>query len=141
MKTFCQDIVSYNREQAAGNPNQNIITVVMHQMKTDIGGAIKWVADYHRETQRKFLDGLKRVPSWNQEIDCQVQQYLNGLANWVRANECWSFEAGRYFGSKGLEYKKTRLVPLLPRIKPMQDELSSRRENTMVYLVDELKSR
>ena len=113
----------------------------MHQLSTDIIGVINLVADYHRETQRKFLDGLKRLPSWNQEIDLQVQQYLNGLANWVRASECWSFEAGRYFGSKGSEYKKTRLVPLLPRIKPMQDELSARRENTMVYLVDELKSR
>ena len=36
----------------------------MHNMSTDFEGAMKWVVEYHSEVQRKFLDGLKRVPSW-----------------------------------------------------------------------------
>ena len=47
-----------------------------------------------------------------------MAEYLNGcLANWPRGNTCWHFESQRYFGSKGLEYQKTRWVPLLPKAK------------------------
>ena len=76
-------------------------------MKLDLEGAMKWAADYHSGSRRKFLEGLKKVPSWGEEIDIQVQQYLNGIACWPRGNYCWSFESGRYFGNKGLDYQKT----------------------------------
>ena len=70
----------------------------MHNMETDLEGAIQWAVDYHDRIQQIFLEGLRGVPSWGDKIDNQVKQYLFGLANWPRGNSCWSFEGGRYFG-------------------------------------------
>ena len=104
-------------------------------MKTDLKGAFRWAADYHTTVEQKYLLGLKRVPSWGHEIDYQVQLYLGGLAYWPRGNDSWSFESGRYFGSKGIECQKTRVVPMLPRVNIEKKSCS---EFTVIYLIDEL---
>ena len=107
----------------------------MHNMETDLEGAIQWAVDYHDRIQQDFLEGLRRVPSWGNKIDNQVKQYLFGLANWPRGNSCWSFEGGRYFGKKGLDYQRTRLVPLLSKLSPTNETLPHYGENAEVYLV------
>ncbi|PPQ98466.1 hypothetical protein CVT26_013867 [Gymnopilus dilepis] len=127
------DIASYNKEQATGDDRHNILTVVMHQFNVDLEGAMQWVVEYHKEVERRFLDGLKRVPSWGPKIDAQMEEYIYGLANWPRCNDCWNFESGRYFGNKGLEIQKSRLVPLLPKNLP---DSHLRRENVIVPLVE-----
>ncbi|KAJ3860026.1 terpenoid synthase [Lentinula novae-zelandiae] len=114
------DIASYNKEQANGDDHHNILTVVMHQLDTDLNGAMVWATTYHDEIETKFLDGLKYVPSWGDDLDGQIQQYLTGLANWPRCNDCWNFESGRYFGKNGKEIQRTRKVPLLPKSKRVQ---------------------
>ncbi|KAJ3563357.1 hypothetical protein NP233_g8992 [Leucocoprinus birnbaumii] len=134
------DICSYNKEQAVGDDRHNILTIAMRQFNLDFHGAMDWVLNYHAEVEMKFLDGLKRVPSWGPDIDRQMKQYLYGLANWPRCNDCWNFESGRYFGSKGREIQKTRMVPLLPKVAPYMDS-SLRRENVVVPFIDELHSR
>ena len=96
---------------------------------------MEWVARYHEEVEAKFLDGLKRVPSWGKEVDDQVAEYIEHLANWPRCNDCWNFESGRYFGSKGLQIQKTRLVPLLLK-RPQNRNLH--KEDVVVPLIDEL---
>ncbi|KAG6825478.1 hypothetical protein H0H92_003608 [Tricholoma furcatifolium] len=131
------DIASYNKEQAVGDDRHNILTVAMRQFDIDFQGAMDWVVNYGKEVEMKFLDGLKRVPSWGPEIDQQMKQYLYGLANWPRANDSWNFESGRYFGSKGREIQKTRRVPLLPKITSGNDT-TLRREKVVVPFIDEL---
>ena len=110
----------------------------MHQLNTDFEGAMEWVVNYHTGVETRFLDGLKRIPSWGPEMDRQVQEYVTGLANWPRCNDCWNFESGRYFGSKGREIQKTRVVPLLPKATEARDDSSLRRENVVIPLVDAL---
>ncbi|KAI0695236.1 isoprenoid synthase domain-containing protein [Cytidiella melzeri] len=129
------DIASYNKEQAVGDDRHNILTIVMHQFDLPLPEAMKWVVKYHEETEAKFLDGLKRVPSWGKEVDDQVAVYIEHLANWPRCNDCWNFESGRYFGSKGLEIQKSRHVPLLPKRKQATD---LHKEDVIVPLVDEM---
>ncbi|KAG6905986.1 hypothetical protein DXG01_016457, partial [Tephrocybe rancida] len=131
------DIVSYNKEQAVGDDRHNILTIAMRQFDTDFQCAMEWIIKYHAEVEMKFIDGLKRVPSWGPEIDRQMEQYLYGMANWPRCNDSWNFESGRYFGSKGREIQKTRRVPLLPKLTPYQDT-SLRRENVIVPFIDTL---
>ena len=110
----------------------------MHQMKTDLDGAMKCAAEFYSKSRRKFLEGLKKVPSWGEEIDIQVQQYLNGIACWPQGNYCWSFESGRYFGNKGLEYQRTRLVPLLPKVNPVGGDAKDKPKCVSVYIVEEM---
>ncbi|KAL4067245.1 isoprenoid synthase domain-containing protein [Scleroderma yunnanense] len=114
------DMASYNREQGTGDENHNLITAIMHELRLDRSGAMTWAAAYHSEVEAKFTNGLRELPSWGSTLDLQLKQYLNGTANWARANYCWSYESQRYFGSKGPEIEKTRLVPLLPRTTPVQ---------------------
>lgn len=87
----------------------------MHELNTDIPGAMKWVDEYHDKLAAKFLSSLKKVPSWGKIIDDQVAIYVDGLGNWVRANDSWSFESQRYFGKRGLEVQEDRWVNLLPK--------------------------
>ncbi|KAH7928468.1 terpenoid synthase [Leucogyrophana mollusca] len=110
------DMCSYNREQATGDENHNLITAVMRELNIDLDSAMAWAANYHVELQHKFISGLKRVPSWGPTIDKHMQEYLDGMAYWARGNATWCFESERYFGKKGPEIQKTRMVPLLPKV-------------------------
>ncbi|TCD63220.1 terpene cyclase [Steccherinum ochraceum] len=132
------DMASYNKEQAMGDDRYNIITVVMRQFNTDFDGANHWVTKYHDELKANFLRTLTHVPSFgDQDKDAQVQMYLYGLANWPRCNVCWNFESGRYFGSKGLEFQETRMVPLLPKVEE-DTKVGLCGEAVVIPLVDEL---
>lgn len=104
----------------------------MHQFNTDLEGAMKWVVNYHEDVEAKFLDGLKRVPSFGPAVDKQLEEYIVAIAMWPRTNDCWNFESGRYFGSKGLEIQKTRYVPLLPKVK---GDPTLKKEKVVVPLV------
>ncbi|EJF62150.1 terpenoid synthase [Dichomitus squalens LYAD-421 SS1] len=111
------DIASYNREQGTGNDQHNIITVVIHHLGLNLDSAVEWAADYHKDAQRRFSDTMKLVPSFGPAVDRDLDTYIQRIAMWVRGNYCWLFEGGRYFGSRGAEYQKTRRVPLLPKRK------------------------
>ncbi|KAL7282972.1 terpenoid synthase [Trametes coccinea BRFM310] len=110
------DICSYNVEQARGDDSHNIVTVVMRQFNTDIQGAMDWIARYHDRLVDQFLHHYANLPSWGPEIDAQLRRYVDGLGNWVRANDCWSFESQRYFGKEGSKVQDSRVVALLPKV-------------------------
>jgi hypothetical protein len=48
-----------------------------------------------------------------------VNQYIDGLERWVRANELWSFESPRYFGTQGHRVQKNREIYMLPRVEAL----------------------
>jgi hypothetical protein len=106
-------------EQARGDDGHNIVTIVMHQHKTDIQGAMNWVYEYHKELEVKFMDLYENnVPKFGEPVDAQLARYVDGIGNMVRANYEWSFETERYFGKKGPEIEETRWVALLPKEGP-----------------------
>ncbi|KAG1742745.1 isoprenoid synthase domain-containing protein [Suillus paluster] len=110
------DMLSYNREQATGDENHNLVSAIMLELSLDRGGAMAWAARYHTDVEKKFIDGRSKVPSWGASTDALVKEYFDGIATWARANCCWSFEAQRYFGTMGPEIQQTRLVPVLPKV-------------------------
>ncbi|KAG2050379.1 terpenoid synthase [Suillus hirtellus] len=89
------DMMSYNKEQAAGNGFHNLISIIMLELDLDSGSAMAWAAHYHAEVQKRFIDGLAKVPSWGPSVDVLVKEYLNEEANWARANHSWSYESQR----------------------------------------------
>lgn len=113
--TVENDMLSWNREQASGNDHNSLITVVMLELGLEIGSAMGWAAAYHTKLKKRFIDGLAKIPSWGPSTDILVKEYLDGLGNWVRASNVWSFDIQRYFGTMSAEIQQTRLVPLLPR--------------------------
>ena len=108
----------------------------MNQFNTDFDGAMAWTIDYHKDVEKRFFDALTRLPSFGPKVDPDLAVYIEHLANWPRCNYCWNFESGRYFGSKGLEYQRTRLVPMLP--KRLRNAVL-RRELVEVPLIDMLE--
>lgn len=105
-------------EQARGDDAHNLVTVVMRQHNKDVRGAMEWIAELHEKLVKQFLDTLKMLPSWGPQIDDQVARYVDGLGNWVRANDSWSFESQRYFGLDGLEIEEGRWVVMTPKASP-----------------------
>jgi len=128
------DIASYNKEQASGDDRHNIITIVMRELNLDLAGAMAWAAEYHAEREEKFIQGLNFLPTFSPQVDTQLREYVLGLANWPRSNDCWNFESGRYFGSKGLEIQKTRRVKLMPKVQRDASRKTSEVEVTLVEL-------
>jgi hypothetical protein len=103
-------MVSYNKEQAAGSENHNLISTVMLELGLDRGGAIAWAAHYHAELQKRFIDGLAKIPSWGTSGDALVKEYVDGIAIWPRADTCWSYEGQRsYHLIFGMIHQLTRL--------------------------------
>lgn len=103
---------SYNIEQARGDDIHNIVSIVMNELNVNIHGALSWVEDYHRKLVSEVLLLVERSP-WTRESASDVSRYIEGILNWVRANDSWHFESHRYFGDNGLEIQKKRLVTLL----------------------------
>lgn len=101
-------------EKSRGLELHNSVELVMKERDLDIQGAIDWLERYAAGVHAGFLDNVAQLPSWGEETDKKVKVYVNGLAQWIRGNDDWTFESGRYFGSKGLEIQKTRVMTLLP---------------------------
>ncbi|KAJ7811924.1 terpenoid synthase [Mycena olivaceomarginata] len=104
------DMVSYKKEVLTNSADYNIT----------LRGAIKWIS--HRndelvgrflETKEDILNHRNGVPSWGEDIDIQVAKYIDGLGQWIRGHDEWSFNSERYFGDKGLEIQQTRTVKKL----------------------------
>jgi len=115
MIVLSNDLFSYNVEQARGDAGHNIITILMQELNLDLDSAVQWISDHFSELVDEFLALRNALPSWSYAIDMQVKQFVDGLGNWVRANDAWSFETGRYFLGKGAEVQKCRKVALLPQ--------------------------
>ncbi|KAL0568290.1 hypothetical protein V5O48_013701 [Marasmius crinis-equi] len=118
MIILCNDFCSYNVEQARGDDSHNIIRVIVDLYSTDIASALDYIASLHERLSHDFLELVPEVPKLgDDDLDIQVSAYVDGLGNWVRANDCWSFESHRYFGNQGLEIQAERVVKLLPKIQ------------------------
>ena len=88
----------------------------MKERGLNVQGSIDWLEQYAAGVHAKFLSNVEKLPSWGKDVDRRVKIYVDGLAQWVRGNDDWTFESGRYFGSKGLEIQKTRIMTFLPPI-------------------------
>ena len=104
-------------EKARGLELHNSVELVMHEQGLNVQGAIDWLERYAADVHAGFLDNVANMPSWGEDIDHRVKIYIDGIAQWVRGNDDWTFESGRYFGSKGLEIQKSRVMSLLPPSK------------------------
>ncbi|PPQ72274.1 hypothetical protein CVT26_006495 [Gymnopilus dilepis] len=106
------DIYSYAREKERGLESQNPIELLMAEKNLSVQGAIDYLAQYIAQVQAAFLDNVANMPSWGEDADRKVKMYIDGLAQWIRGNDDWSFEGGRYFGKRGAEIQKSRVVTL-----------------------------
>ncbi|KAK7731782.1 hypothetical protein SLS53_008603 [Cytospora paraplurivora] len=112
---IANDVLSYNKEQASGDDQHNLITIVMREKALEVQQAINWAAQLHTDMTEKFNRLFLQIPRWGGPLDWEVQTYMNGVAHWVGANVQWSYESERYFGKRGLEVRESRVLHLSPR--------------------------
>jgi hypothetical protein len=105
----------------------------MHHDNYSYDKAVEWVIAYNEEVEARFLETLKKVPSFGPEVDRELHEYTEHLANWPRASDCWSYEGGRYFGSKGLEIQKSRYVKTMSKFSDFD---RGHREQIQIPLVE-----
>ena len=108
-----QDLFSYDREQAKGDTHNMIATMMCHHGMT-LQEAVDFVGDLCKKSIDRFNEDRARLPSWGPEIDAQAQAYVQGLADWIVGSLHWSYDSERYFGKKGGQVKKGRIVELAP---------------------------
>ncbi|KAF8987524.1 isoprenoid synthase domain-containing protein [Cyathus striatus] len=106
------DLHSFPREHSRDRNCHNILTYVMLDKDVDLVAALSWVEMYAHEIIERFLSNIERVPSWDEVTDTKIKGYIDGISQWVRGCDDWSFEGRRYYQSKGLEVKETRMVVL-----------------------------
>jgi Delta6-protoilludene synthase len=68
----------------------------MHEFKMDLQTAIDWISGLHDDIASQFSCKWKEIPTFGGPVDREVRTYVDGLANWVRANNSWNFEVGFY---------------------------------------------
>ena len=95
-----QDIFSYNLEQLRGDDLHNLITCVMNEHHTDVNGAMLWVEDFLLGVAERFHAALAALPQWEEPLNSHVKAYCDGLGQWVRALDDWSFESERYLATR-----------------------------------------
>ncbi|KAJ6479121.1 terpenoid synthase [Mycena sanguinolenta] len=117
MILIANDIYSYNIEQARGDDRHNLVAIVMRTKNLSLVDTLDWISALHDRLVEKFLAAFRQVPLCDDaELNRQVHEFADGLGNWVRGYDAWSFESERYFGQKGKEVHATRMVDLLPKV-------------------------
>ncbi|KAH7303422.1 isoprenoid synthase domain-containing protein [Stachybotrys elegans] len=112
---IANDVLSYNKEQAVGDDEHNIVTVLMHKYHLDVQGGIDRAGELSDEKMERFYELYSQVPRYVGPIDLEIQTLVDGMAQCVSGVLHWSYESQRYFGKRGLDIKRTRRVRLLPR--------------------------
>lgn len=83
----------------------------------DVQGAVDWAGDMHADMAKRFNKLFLELPQYGDPIDRDVRAFMEGVGHWTGGNVQWSFESGRYFGSRGLEVMATRSLRLSPKLK------------------------
>lgn len=96
----------------------------MREHDLELQEAINTVGDMCFSVLNDFQRYKRQLPSWGQ-IDSDLSRYIAGLENWMIGCLHWGYMSGRYFGSEGLEIKKTGVVKLWPRRMEYVRELLS----------------
>jgi Delta6-protoilludene synthase len=112
---YLQDMYSYNREQSQDDADHNFVTVVMHSLGMDVANAMAFTGRRHEQLASEFVQLWQASKDSLRSDDGCVERYIEGIGNLVRTNDQWSFESQRYFGLRGLEVKRTRIVPLMDK--------------------------
>jgi hypothetical protein len=56
-----------------------------------------WVEDFLLGAAERFHAALAALPQWEEPLNSQTMEHCDGLGQWVRTLDDWSFESERYF--------------------------------------------
>jgi hypothetical protein len=95
-----EQFLTFLSRQSRGDDLHNLVTMVMNQHKLGPQGAMDWIGRLHDQLADKFLDDFKKLPTFKDKtVNQEAREYAEGLGNWVRANDQWSFEVRSILGA------------------------------------------
>ncbi|KAJ5247787.1 terpene cyclase [Penicillium chermesinum] len=107
------DILSYWKEEKEGVIHN--LVAVCRNAGMSAQAAFDHLGYMLQTRYRDWYLALASLPSWGNEIDAEVQNYIRGVQNVVKANLHWSFSSGRYFGDAVHEVRKTKKIRVQKR--------------------------
>jgi Delta6-protoilludene synthase len=113
---IANDVLSYNKEQAAGDDAHNLVTILMAERRLGVQAAVDEAGRLARARVERFRDAYARLPRLVGPVDLDVQRLADGMAQCVSGVMHWSYESERYFGTRGLDVKESRVARLLPKV-------------------------
>ncbi|KAG2140118.1 isoprenoid synthase domain-containing protein [Suillus clintonianus] len=111
---WANDMYSYNAEQCR-HDTHNMISVLMCKRGLDLQDAVDYLGHLCKGSIQRFEDNRNNLPSWGEEVDRQVDIYVDGLQNWIVGSLHWHFDSTRYFGNDGQTVKRDLIIKLLPK--------------------------
>lgn len=87
----------------------------MKERNLDLQSAMDVAGELCHQSINKFEADRSSLPSWGEEVDRDVQIYVQGLQDWIVGSLHWSFVTRRYFGTEGEAIKQHRTIQLLPQ--------------------------
>ncbi|KAL2813229.1 terpene synthase metal binding domain protein [Aspergillus granulosus] len=105
------DILSYCKEEREG-VSHNLVAIA-RRSGMSAQSAFTHIGDMLAVRYRDWYLALAQLPSWSEDVDAQVQEYVEGVRGVVRANLGWSFRSQRYFGEMGPEVRRTGKVKVM----------------------------
>jgi 5-epi-alpha-selinene synthase len=114
---YTNDILSYGKEQKAGDPN-NLIHVLMHHEKMDFSSAVSRAVQMHDLTLSRFIEKTDSLPAWWGARSPYIAKYIDGCRAWIRGALDWQLLAPRYAtGRVYLENNTTTQRPTRPEAR------------------------
>ncbi|KAF5359149.1 hypothetical protein D9756_002983 [Leucocoprinus leucothites] len=120
--TWSNDIFSYDKEQIRDDTH-SMIPVTMIHYGLNLQEAVNFVGQMCSQAIQNFAHDRKCLEEeaekelgWDKEVIEMVRKYADGLEHWISGSLHWSFETERYFGKRGQEVKKNRIVNLSPKL-------------------------
>ena len=107
------DLISYPKDEEEG-VNHNLISSYRLQgfgpqeAYDQLGSMLESI--YNR-----FDMAVKELPCWGEHVDVEVERYVEGIKNCVKANLHWSFRTDRYFGSRKDDVKEQGRLEVLKK--------------------------
>lgn len=86
--TIQNDIFSFPKEQLRNEAETNVITLYRRQ-GCSMQGAFNEAGELLRERHRRWYMALADIPSWGEALDVQMQSFIRGIRNGMKANALW----------------------------------------------------
>lgn len=98
----------------------------MKEKCLNVQDAMNYCSEMFVHTADGFWKNIRTMPKFSPEIDEALSHYTMGMARWVVGLDEWSFRTVRYFGDKGPEIQKHRIIELAPEPRGREYDFSTR---------------
>ncbi|KAI0410412.1 Presilphiperfolan-8-beta-ol synthase [Xylaria grammica] len=104
------DVLSYRKDLELG-VDYNLIALLSKQGMS-VQHSVDKIGALIDGCYKRWYTALSELPSYGEEIDCQVLRFVDTCRLVALGNVHWSFNTGRYLGPEGHDVRKTRIMYL-----------------------------